>query len=86
MLEVKKFLLLFSMKMMVMSSDTLCTILIRFYDCIHCHVTLSELWLQRFSSLLGLFWLFLIVKMDISSINSCEQNFSGRGDFFSGVF
>jgi hypothetical protein len=24
---------------MVMSSDTLCTILIRFYDCIHCHVT-----------------------------------------------
>ncbi len=43
---------------------------------------LSELWLQRFFSLLGLFWLFLIVKMDIFSINSCEQNFCGRGDFF----
>jgi hypothetical protein len=43
---------------------------------------LSELWLQRFFSVLGLFWLFLIVKMEISLINSCERNFSGCGDFF----
>jgi hypothetical protein len=41
----------------------------------------SQLCLWRFFSLLGLFWVFLIV-MEISSFNSCERNFSGCGDFF----